>query len=47
MTRSRHGWTRAGVAAGALLLDSDTGRWGGSVAEDDGSFALFGACTLP
>jgi hypothetical protein len=47
MTRSRHGWTRAGVAAGAPLLDSDTGRWGGSVVEDDGSFALFGAGALP
>jgi len=47
MTRSRHEWTRAGVAAGAPLLDSDTGRRGGSVVEDDGSFALFGASTLP
>jgi hypothetical protein len=47
MTRSRHGWTRAGVAAGALLLDSDTGRWSGSVVGDDGSFALFGTCALP
>jgi hypothetical protein len=46
MTRSRHEWTRAGVAATAPLLDSDTGRRGGSVVEDDGSFALFGACTL-
>src|SRR5205809_2182281 len=27
MTRSRHGWTRAGVAAGALLLASST-AWG-------------------
>ena len=29
------------------VIKSDTGRWGGSVVEDDGSFALFGACTLP
>ena len=30
-----------------MVIKSDTGRWGGSVVEDDGSFALFGACTLP
>jgi hypothetical protein len=30
-----------------MVVNSDTGRWGGSVVEDDGSFALFGACTLP
>ncbi len=30
-----------------MVVKSDTGRWGGSVVEDDGSFALFGACTLP
>jgi hypothetical protein len=87
MTRSRHGSTRVGVAAGALLLTSGT-AWGQTfvypqkgqtpqqqtqnqaecqawathqtgvnpgmpapgpapVVEDDGSFALFGACTLP
>ena len=30
-----------------MVIASETGRWGGSVVEDDGSFALFGACTLP
>jgi hypothetical protein len=30
-----------------MVIKSGTGRWGGSVVEDDGSFALFGACTLP
>jgi len=30
-----------------MVVKSDTGRWGGSVVEDDGSFALFGSCTLP
>ena len=30
-----------------MVIKSATGRWGGSVVEDDGSFALFGACTLP
>lgn len=30
-----------------MVIQSDTGRWGGSVVEDDGLFALFGACTLP
>ena len=30
-----------------IVIKSDTGRRGGSVVEDDGSFALFGACTLP
>jgi hypothetical protein len=29
-----------------MVIKSGTGRWGGSVVEDDGSFALFGACTL-
>lgn len=33
--------------AWSMVIKSDTGRWGGSVVEDDGSFALFGACTLP
>ena len=33
--------------AWTMVVKSDTGRWGGSVVEDDGSFALFGACTLP
>ena len=33
--------------AWTMVIKSDTGRWGGSVVEDDGSFALFGACTLP
>ena len=30
-----------------MVIGSESGRWGGSVVEDDGSFALFGACTLP
>ena len=30
-----------------MVIGSGTGRWGGSVVEDDGSFAIFGACTLP
>ena len=30
-----------------IVIGSDTGRWGGSVVENDGSFAIFGACTLP
>ncbi|HEY4910712.1 MAG TPA: hypothetical protein VIJ73_14485 [Methylomirabilota bacterium] len=30
-----------------MVIGSETGRWGGSVVEDDGSFAIFGACTLP
>lgn len=33
--------------AWSMVIKSETGRWGGSVVEDDGSFALFGACTLP
>ena len=33
------GWT--------MVIGSETGRWGGSVVEDDGSFAIFGSCTLP
>ena len=33
--------------AWSMVIKSDTGRWGGAVVEDDGSFALFGACTLP
>jgi len=33
--------------AWSMVIKSDTGRWGGSVVEDDGSFALFGSCTLP
>ena len=33
--------------AWSMVIGSETGRWGGSVVEDDGSFALFGACTLP
>ena len=33
--------------AWSMVIESDTGRWGGSVVEDDGLFALFGACTLP
>lgn len=33
--------------AWSMVIKADTGRWGGSVVEDDGSFALFGACTLP
>ena len=30
-----------------MVIGAETGKWGGSVVEDDGSFALFGACTLP
>ena len=30
-----------------MVIGTQTGRWGGSVVEDDGSFSLFGACTLP
>jgi len=30
-----------------MVVKSDTGRWGGSVVENDGPFAFFGACTLP
>jgi hypothetical protein len=30
-----------------MVIGSETGKWGGSVVEDDGSIALFGACTLP
>jgi len=30
-----------------MVIGSETGRWGGSVVEDDGSFAIFGSCTLP
>ena len=33
--------------AWSMVIKSETGKWGGSVVEDDGSFALFGACTLP
>jgi len=33
--------------AWSMVIGSETGRWGGAVVEDDGSFALFGACTLP
>jgi hypothetical protein len=33
------GWT--------MVIGSETGRWGGSVVEDDGLFAVFGSCTLP
>ena len=33
--------------AWSMVISAETGRWGGSVVEDDGSFALFGACTLP
>ena len=33
--------------AWSMVVGSETGRWGGSVVEDDGSFALFGACTIP
>jgi hypothetical protein len=33
------GWT--------MVIASETGRWGGSVVEDDGLFAVFGSCTLP
>ena len=30
-----------------MVIGAETGKWGGSVVEDDGSFALFGACTVP
>jgi hypothetical protein len=30
-----------------MVIGSGTGRWGGSIVENDGSFAVFGACTLP
>ena len=30
-----------------MVIGSETGKWGGSVVEDDGSFAIFGSCTLP
>ena len=30
-----------------MVIGTQTGRWGGSIVEDDGSFAVFGACTLP
>ena len=30
-----------------MVIGSETGKWGGSIVEDDGSFAVFGACTLP
>lgn len=30
-----------------MVIDTQTGRWGGSVVEEDGSFALFGACAVP
>jgi hypothetical protein len=33
--------------AWSMVIKSETGKWGGSVVEDDGSFSLFGACTLP
>ena len=33
--------------AWSMVIGSETGKWGGSVVEDDGSFAVFGACTLP
>ncbi len=30
-----------------MVIGSETGKWGGSIVEDDGAFAVFGACTLP
>jgi len=33
--------------AWTMVIGSETGRWGGSVVEDDGLFAVFGSCTLP
>lgn len=30
-----------------MVIGAETGKWGSAVVEDDGSFALFGACTLP
>lgn len=30
-----------------MVIGSGTGRWSGSVVENDGSFAIFGSCTLP
>jgi hypothetical protein len=35
------------IKASNVVIGSGTGRWGGSVVEDDGSFAIFGSCTLP
>ena len=33
--------------AWTMVIGSETGRWGGSIVEDDGLFAVFGVCTLP
>jgi hypothetical protein len=30
-----------------MVIGTQTGRWGSSVVEENGSFALFGACALP
>jgi len=33
--------------AWSMVISSEGGRWGGSIVEDDGLFAVFGTCTLP
>jgi len=33
--------------AWSMVISSEGGRWGGSIVEDDGLIAVFGACTLP
>jgi hypothetical protein len=33
--------------AWSMVISSEGGRWGGSIVEDDGLFAVFGNCTLP
>jgi len=30
-----------------MVIGTQTGRWSGAVVEDEGSYAIFGACTLP
>ena len=33
--------------AWSMVISSEGGQWGGSIVEDDGLIAVFGACTLP
>ena len=33
--------------AWSMVISSEGGPWGGSIVEDDGLIAVFGACTLP
>jgi hypothetical protein len=33
--------------AWTMVIGSEGGRFGGSIVEDDGLFAVFGNCTLP